>query len=218
MTNQARSFRRTVVKDTQGRYLIRFPKGYRDQLEASWPLLLFLHGAGERGRDLSAVRRHGPLADTSPDDLPCIVVAPQCGQDDWWNPTELTALLEVCLERYRVDMQRVYGTGISMGATGLWTWTSRIPHLIAAIAPICGRADPLWASGLVDVPAWAIHGAGDSVIPSEQSRTIVHAIQQAGGAARLTIVSDADHDVWTPFYSDPSFYAWLFAHENRISV
>jgi len=170
-STDARSFRRTHTRTAQGRYLLLAPDRYRETPEASWPLLLFLHGAGERGQDIDPVTRHGPLAEPSPDDLPLLIVAAQCPAGSWWTPADMLALRNECEERYRVDPARIYGTGISMGATGLWAVATDAPGRFAAIVPICGRADPLRAPALTDVPSWAFHGAQDAVIPP---RAIAH--------------------------------------------
>ena len=213
-TIDARSFRRFVPHHAEGRYLVQFPSAYREDLNRSWPLLLFLHGAGERGTDIEQVTRHGPLADSSPDELPFVIVAPQCPAGQWWRPQTVLALLDESLERYRIDADRVYGTGISMGATGLWDAAAERSDRFAAIVPICGRADPLRAPALGSLPVWAIHGAQDAVIPAEQSRTMVEAIRANGGSARLTIDADAGHNVWTDVYADRAVYDWLLSHER----
>lgn len=212
----ARSFRRSVPHRAEGRYLVQFPSAYREDLNRSWPLLLFLHGAGERGTDIQQVTRHGPLADTSPDDLPFVIIAPQCSAGQWWRPHTVVALLDECLERYRINAHRVYGTGVSMGGTGLWETAAERSDRFAAIVPICGRADPLRAPALGSLPVWAIHGAQDAVIPAEQSRTMVEALRSNDGTARLTINPDAGHDVWTGVYADPAVYNWLLSHERTL--
>jgi len=218
MCTEARSFQSTVVNRVQGRYLAAFPGSYRRELDRQWPLLLFLHGADERGIDLEHVTRHGPLASSSPEELPFVIVAPQCPGDAWWRPHALYALLRTCHERYRVDPTRFYGTGISMGGTGLWMLAASYPDLFAAVVPICGRADPLWAPSLVDTAVWAIHGAQDATIPPEQSRTIVDAIQNEGGNALLTIDPEARHDVWTDIYARREIYEWLLSHERTTAA
>ncbi|PEN14239.1 phospholipase [Longibacter salinarum] len=205
----ARSFLRVVTTEHQGRFLVRFPEGYRTDPSRRWPFLLFLHGAGERGRDLNLVQRHGPLSDSAPDEIPAIIVAPQCDLEDWWNAAALEALVESCLERYRVDEARMALTGISMGGSAAWELAARTPERWTAVAPICGRADPLRAPSLVDVPVWAFHGAQDTVIPAEQSKTMVDAIRSVDGEAKLTIDPDAAHEVWTDVYRGTEIYDWL---------
>ena len=105
-STDARSFRRTHTRTAQGRYLLLAPDRYRETPEASWPLLLFLHGAGERGQDIDPVTRHGPLAEPSPDDLPLLIVAAQCPAGSWWTPADMLALRNECEERYRADPLR----------------------------------------------------------------------------------------------------------------
>ncbi|MFO8232114.1 MAG: prolyl oligopeptidase family serine peptidase [Longimonas sp.] len=217
-SSKARSIRATLVHRVQMRYIVAFPSEYRSNLEKKWPLLLFLHGAGERGSDLKAVTRHGPLAETAASSDPFVVVAPQCPEDTWWDPHAVYALVRECHERYRVNPSRLYGTGISMGGTGIWNLSAKCPRLFAAIAPICGRADPLWASALTDVPIWAVHGAQDPTIPYEQSRTMVDAVQVHGGTARLTLDPEAGHDVWTRTYANSALYDWMLQHERKASL
>jgi len=205
----ARSFLRAVTTEHQGRFLVQFPAGYRTDPSRRWPLLLFLHGAGERGRNLDLVCRHGPLSADAPEEIPAVVVAPQCEPEAWWNAAALEALVDSCLERYRIDEARLAVTGISMGGTATWELASRAPERWSAVAPICGRADPLRASALTDLPVWAFHGAQDAVIPPEQSRTMVEAIRSVGGPAKLTVAPDAAHEVWTSVYADAEIYDWL---------
>jgi predicted peptidase len=209
-----RSFQRVVTRRVEGRYLVSFPDTYQDDLQRDWPLLLFLHGADERGSDLQKVRRHGPLATSAPNNLPFVVVAPQCPDGEWWAADRVGALVDECREAYRIDERRIYATGISMGGTGVWDLAARRPGLFAAVAPVCGRADPIRARALRDVPVWAVHGAQDSVIPPEQSRTMVEAVRAAGGTARLTMLPDAGHDVWTETYADSDIYDWLLEHQR----
>jgi predicted peptidase len=216
-TIDVRSYQRVFVQRVQGQYSVRLPPGYQTEAKRTWPLLLFLHGAGERGNTLQNTSRHGPLAARVPDDLPFVIVAPQCPEGRWWTPVNLMPLLDSVQETYRVDPMRTYGTGISMGGTGLWELAAACPDRFAAIAPICGRADPLRAPALRNVPVWIIHGEQDAVIPPEQSRAMAEALRRCGGTVRLTLDPDAGHDVWTSVYADPSFYDWLLSHERASS-
>ena len=205
----ARSFLRAVTTEHQGRFLVRFPDGYHSDTSRQWPLLMFLHGAGERGRNLNLVRRHGPLSADAPGDIPAVVIAPQCEPETWWEAAALEALVDSCLERYRVDEARLAVTGISMGGTATWELATRSPERWSAAAPICGRADPLRAAALKDLPVWAFHGAQDAVVPPEQSRTMVEAVRSVGGTAKLTVDPDAAHEVWPAVYEAPEIYDWL---------
>ncbi len=139
-------------------YLLYLPQDY-DQRE-SWPLLLFLHGSGERGDNLELVKKHGPpklVAEGR--DFPFIIVSPQCPKDRWWEPIELLALLDDLAGKYKVDADRVYLTGLSMGGFGTWRLAFQAPERFAAIAPICGGGEKYWAKRMASLPVWAFHGA-----------------------------------------------------------
>ena len=199
-------------------YLLYLPVGYADQ-QTRWPVILFLHGAGERGSDVQAVKRHGPpkLIERG-DDLPFIVVSPQCPANRWWVEEDLQRLLwELQMqiaEDYDVDRDRVYVTGISMGAFGTWMLAARRPECFAAAVPICGGGDSVWAERLREIPIWAFHGAKDNVITVEFSIQIVEAVRAAVGDVDLTIYPDAGHDSWTQTYDNQEVFRWLLDHRR----
>ncbi len=189
-------------------YLLYLPPDYDKQ--SAWPLVLFLHGAGERGSNLELVKRHGPpkLVEQGKD-FPFILVSPQCPAGKWWYPMELSALLDEIVERYKVDPDRIYVTGLSMGGFGTWSLAAYSPERFAAIVPICGGGEVLLANKYVHLPVWAFHGAKDSVVPLRRSQEMVEAINRAGGHARLTVYPNAGHDSWTATYDNPEVYQWL---------
>ena len=179
---------------------------------ARLPLVVALHGAGERGTDLADVARHGltrRLADGFRP--PFAVVAPQCPADRWWDLDALLALLDGALDRLGADPSRVAITGLSMGGYGAWGLATRAPERIAACAPVCGGGHPFFADRLRAVPIRAYHGALDEVVPLRASAEMVEAVNAAGGAATLTVYPDAAHDSWTPAYADDGLYAWFEA-------
>jgi predicted peptidase len=208
---------RAARLDTQVRvtldYLLYLPEDY-EQREA-WPLMLFLHGAGERGDDLELVKRHGPpkLVETN-EGFPFILVSPQCKPDRWWEPVELTALVDEIVAKHRVDEDRIYVTGLSMGGFGTWSLAAHAPARFAAIVPICGGGERYWAKRLKHLPVWVFHGAQDRVIPVERSREMVDALNQHGGNAKLTIYPEAGHDAWTDTYDNPELYEWLLQQKR----
>jgi predicted peptidase len=202
----------TQVKVKMG-YLLYLPKDYEKQ--ESWPLLLFLHGAGERGDDLELVKIHGPpklIAQGK--DLPFIVVSPQCPKDKWWEPIELVALLDEVSGNHKVDANRVYVTGLSMGGFGSWRLAFHAPNRLAAMAPICGGGETYWTTNFTNLPVWAFHGAKDAGVPVERSQAMVDALKTGGGNPKLTIYPDAGHDAWTETYNNPEFYKWLLAQKR----
>jgi pimeloyl-ACP methyl ester carboxylesterase len=199
-------------------YLLDLPRNYHHRPRSRWPLMLFLHGAGERGSDLSLVRKHGPPKLVAEWPLPFLLLSPQCPQGTSWSSMieDLIALLEDAKRRYRVDPARVYVTGLSMGGFGTWALAAARPDLIAAIAPICGGSDwfhgfPLRALRLWQMPVWAFHGAKDQVVPPEGSRELVALLKALGGPARLTVYPEASHDSWTATYENSELYRWLLS-------
>jgi predicted peptidase len=194
-------------------YLLYLPKDYEKQ--ASWPVLLFLHGSGERGDDLNLVKVHGPpKLIAAGKDLPFIVVSPQCPKEMNWEPIELVALLDEVGKKYKADPDRVCVTGLSMGGFGTWRLAAYAPERLAAIAPICGGGEKHWARRFAKLPVWAFHGAKDAGVPLERSEVMIEAIKKAGGEPKLTIYPDAGHDAWTETYNNPELYTWLLAQKR----
>ncbi|MBT5020168.1 prolyl oligopeptidase family serine peptidase [bacterium] len=192
-------------------YLLSLPENYESKDE--WPLILFLHGAGERGDNLDRVKIHGPpKLIASGEKLPFIVVSPQCPKDRWWNAVELTALLDEIVEKHNVDESRIYVTGLSMGGFGTWSLAMYSPKRFAAIAPICGGGDRQFGKYLKDIPAWIFHGAKDSAVPVQRSIEMAEAIKKSGGDPKLTIYPEANHDSWTESYANPELYDWFLSH------
>ena len=216
-------------------YLLGLPHGYATRPADRWPLLLFLHGALERGAELWNVARHGPpklllgAAGLSPAEGAVahtiretfIVVAPQCAHFEVWDDAALLDLIDHLVADHRVDRARIYVSGMSMGGFGVWSLAMRHPHRFAAIAPICGggrvadiaRTGRERAAELRRLGIWAFHGARDRVVPLEESERMVEAARRHGVAeARLTVYPEVEHDAWTATYANPDVYAWLLRH------
>ncbi len=213
----SRCSRKQITKKVSLKYLLYLPKGYGEKKDQKWPLMLFLHGAGERGDDLSLVKKHGPpkLIDQGKE-FPFIVVSPQCPINSWWpeQVDALTALLDEVQSKYAVDADRVYLTGLSMGGFGTWTLASRYPERFAAIAPICGGGDRYLVSRLKNVPAWVFHGEKDTTVPLQASKDMVDALKRAGGNVQFTTYPEAGHDSWTETYNNPKLYEWFLSHHR----
>jgi predicted peptidase len=197
-------------------YLLYLPTHYDQQ--DSWPLLLFLHGAGERGEDLELVKRHGPpklIEQGKP--FPFIVVSPQCPKDGSWStkPLELTALLDDIAAKYKVDRDRVYLTGLSMGGFGTWLLAGYAPERFAAILPICGGGEVFSTRRLTHMPVWVFHGAKDPVVPLKRSEEMVDALKKNNPNVKFTIYPDANHDSWTATYDNPEVYKWLLEQKRK---
>jgi predicted peptidase len=202
-------FEREITITVKLDYLLYLPAGYDDEKKV-WPLLVFLHGSGERGDDLEKVKVHGPpklIAEGKP--LPFIVVSPQAPRRRW-DPATLNALLDDLVAKHRVDKNRIYLTGLSMGGAGTWTLAGAYPERFAAIVPICGGGDPADAPKLKDIPVWVFHGAKDEAVPVSRSEEMVKALREAGATTvEFTVYPDAEHDSWTDTYANPKLYEWL---------
>ncbi len=212
----SRGFEKTVVLNLNCKYLLFLPEGYGKE-EQKWPLMLFLHGAGERGENLELVKKHGPPKIVGRrKDFPFVVVSPQCPAEQWWTEKNevLISLLDEIQSSYNVDSERTYLTGLSMGGYGTWALASAYPERFAAIAPICGGGKPFLARRLKDVPTWAFHGAKDNVVPLKESEQMVGSIKRSGGDARLTVYPDAGHDSWTAAYNNEELYDWFLSHRK----
>ena len=207
---RCRSFKKAISKTVGYDYLLFLPKGYDPKADKKWPLILFLHGAGERGTNVWLVSVHGPPKLVKPVVPPAkgesdearqqreaaskllaenfIVVSPQCPEGGRWDNDTLLALLDHIVAPHKVDTSRVYLTGLSMGGFGTWSLGCRFPDRFAALAPICGggeRIDILIASrrnkaALQSLGVWAFHGGKDATVPPEESQKMVDALKRAG--------------------------------------
>lgn len=205
----------TIERVTRLGYLLFLPQGYSANPDQRWPLILYLHGAGERGDDLELVKIHGiPKIVEQQPDFPFITVSPQCPGESWWweHHLMLKALLEEILARYDVDETRVYLTGNSMGGFGAWSLSIAYPEMFAAIAPICGGGIAGFAPALKNVPVWAFHGAEDDVVNPEISQQMVDALRACGGDVKFTLYPQVGHDSWTQTYDNPELYEWFLAY------
>lgn len=210
-------FRRIRLDGVMYDYCIYVPPEYDP--EKPWPLILFLHGSGERGDDGllqtevgigRAIRRDRTLC-------PAIVVMPQCRAGGDWSG-DMAKLAMSCVEQtrraYSVDADRIYLTGLSLGGFGTWLIGANIPSYFAALAPICGFYDPKQAESLREVPIWVFHGDKDTAVPVEKSREMVAALRAVGANVQYTEYADGNHNVWDRTYSHREFWRWLLAQRR----
>ena len=179
------------------------------------PLLLFLHGMGERGNDLSLVELHGPpRLIRSGTDFPFIVAAPQCPMGKVWQIEPLIALLNALIEDHDVDQSRIYVTGLSMGGAATWALANACPGRFAAIAPICGPFTMVDPENLKGTPTWCFHGAIDETVSVNDSLRMARWLRESGADIRLTLYPEAGHDCWTEAYEGDELYQWFLTHSN----
>lgn len=216
------SFTQVVVKTNQLRFLLSLPKDYAADPAKKWPLVLFLHGAGERGTDLQKVAVHGPpKLVRAGREFPFILASPQCPEGQVWDADTLIALVDTLQTQLRVDAKRTYATGLSMGGYGTWALASKFPDRFAAVAPVCGGGErirallPSQREALKTLGVWAFHGGKDNVVAPSESERMVDAFKKAGVTdIQLTVYPEDGHDSWTHAYTEPTFYDWLLKHSR----
>lgn len=217
MSQASKNFEKQIVKTVRFKYLVYMPDDVEYSSDKKLPLILFLHGAGERGDDIDLVKKHGIPKLCEEMKLPFITVSPQCPEDSWWTQeTEaLKALLDEITANYYVDTDRIYLTGLSMGGFGTWEMAVHYPDLFAAIAPMCGGGKIEKAYLIKDLPIWVFHGAKDPVVPIENSKKMVDKLKELGSNVKFTVYPEAEHDCWTQSYSNPELYKWFLTHKKE---
>jgi predicted peptidase len=205
-----------------------------------FPLVLFLHGAGERGDNNRSQLRHGVRRFALPEartEYPAFVLVPQCPAGESRNagywlgrhpkarghggaegsgslPSMLLDLVRATMEECPVDPRRIYITGISMGGFATWALMAMRPDLFAAAVPVCGGGDPGWAPRIKDIPVWAFHGSNDTVVPVDYTRRMIKSLRAAGGDPKYTEYAGVGHDSWTPAYREPDLLDWIFGKQK----
>ncbi len=180
-------------------------------------LMIFLHGAGERGEDLEVVKVNGvPKLLAQGMDIPAVVICPQCPSDIVWTNIVFAVkeLIDKTVEEFEIDKNLITITGISMGAFGTWEMGLTYPGLFAAMAPVCGGGMSWRTALLRDIPIWAFHGDCDDLVPIKNSLDMVDGVNANGGNAKLTIFHGIGHDSWTPAYEETTVIDWLLAQRK----
>ncbi len=224
-------FESHVYTDAAGQslpYRLLKPAGY-DAAKGPYPLLIFLHGAGERGTDNRLQLTHGkPFMRKAAAERGSFVLAPQCPAEGMWAGRHwseanhalaekssrqmrlLTELLESLEKEYTIDRDRLYVMGLSMGGFGTWDIIERYPQRFAAAAPICGGGDETLAARIAGVPIWVFHGDTDTAVPVARSREMVKALKAAGGKPRYSEYPGVGHNSWTPAFNEPELLKWMY--------
>lgn len=224
-----------VRDDNELLYRFMIPENYNQDSTEKYPVVLFLHGAGERGNDNEKQLTYIDEifgANKMRKEHPCFVIVPQCPENKKWvevdwslmsnkQPAQMSeslkltiSLLYTIIRKYNIDSNRIYVVGLSMGGYGTWDVISRFPYLFAAAIPICGGGDEAQASKLADVPIWAFHGTKDKVVPVERSRNMVEAISKAGGKPKYTEFPNRGHLVWNSAFATTGIWDWLFSQSK----
>jgi predicted peptidase len=232
-------FEKRVYANAEGNELpYRLIKPKTHDKKEKYPLVILLHGIGERGDDNEAQLKWGAkefVTEENMEKYPCFLAIPQCPISDFWasalrdlskdfkmseEPTQaLIMVLELVIalqdEFPRVDPDRLYITGLSMGGFGTWEAIQRKPDLFAAAVPICGGGDVSQAARLTKLPIWIFHGGEDQLVNPKWSRDMFEAIKKAGGNPKYTEYPNVGHHSWIPAYSDPELFEWLFSQKKN---
>jgi len=195
------------------RMLLFLPKDYVASGPAQ-PLVVHLHGAGERGNDLAVVRRESlPRRIDEGFHLPAVVASPQCPPGHSWDSQQVMAVIDHLQREFNIDSRRIYLTGYSMGGYGVWKTAALNPEQFAAIVPICGGGETDWATQLSRIPVWAFHGQRDESVAVTETTKMIDAIELAGGTPQLTVYPEGRHNVWGDVYQDNTLFTWLLSHQ-----
>ena len=213
-----KSFSAPVTLQVGYRYLEYLPHGYQATGSKTWPLVIFLHGAGERGNDLNQIKKHGPPKEIANGrKVDAVVVCPQCPPEQLWSSHGVHALTQEIIRTHPIDQQRVYLTGLSMGGFGTWETAIDYPNTYAALVPICGGSGVrfLLSSRIKHIPQWIFHGAKDPVVDPKFSEKMHDLLKKHGADVRLTIYPEAQHDSWTAAYGTDELWSWLFLQNRK---
>lgn len=199
----------------QMNYLLYLPEDYASDSTRTWPMMVFLHGVGESGKDLEKIKMHGPPKMIEEGyKFPFVVVSPQA-QERGWRPEFVQKLVLEIQDKYKVDKDRTYLTGLSMGGFGTWYTAQMYPELFAAILPICGGGDSQNTWSLENMPIWCFHGAKDKIVPISSSQIMIDSLKKYQNPnIKFTIYPDAEHDSWTDTYNNRAIYDWLLSHKR----
>ncbi len=207
------SFSSKLQKPVSLRYLIWMPSGKRPK--GGWPLVIFLHGSGERGNDLHQTLVHGwPEMASKGKSFPFILVAPQAPAHRDWDVDEIEGLRRRLLHKTHANPDRVILTGLSMGGIGSWNYAEAYPETLAALIPVCGYGDTDGAERITPLPVWAFHGADDKVVPTANDQRMVDELKKVGGNVRFTLYQNVGHDSWDKAYAEPELIPWLLEQKR----
>ena len=198
-----------IVQKRELAYALHIPKNAKEKK----PLIIFLHGSGEKGMDIEKVKVHGPFKYLKSHDLDAYVLAPQCPENEYWNEEVLYRLILKIQKEYNIDHSRIYLTGLSMGAWGAWNLAFAHPETFAALVPIAGYVDriPMVENCKIKaIPIRIFHGLLDDVVNVEYSITMYKKLKSCNVNVELTIFDDANHDSWSRVYDNQEIYDWMF--------
>lgn len=207
-------YKQEVKTSLQVSYILDYPKDAKTEV----PLIVFLHGSGERGNDLELVKRNGPLQYKHLIKEQVAILAPQCPEGQWWDTEEIYHLIKEIQKKYKIDANRIYLTGLSMGGWGAWKLANEHPELFSALAPVCAPSDR-WMKATIHrykgLPIRIYHGGNDDVVSPMASIDMYQALKRENIDTKLIIFPDDNHNSWDSTYSNPEFYEWILSKKKN---
>jgi len=207
------SMKTEIIQKKELGYALHIPKNTKEKK----PLIIFLHGSGEKGTDIEKVKVHGPFKYMKTHELDAYVLAPQCPENEYWDSEVLYRLIQKIQKENNIDASRIYLTGLSMGGWGAWNLAFAHPEMFAALVPICGfvdRVPMIEDCKIKSIPIRIFHGLMDDVVDISYATTIYKKLKACNANVSLTIFDDANHDSWTRVYDNPEIYDWMFKQQK----
>lgn len=215
---KAQEIKAELNKEVKKIEKISYILDYPQKTKGNVPLIVFLHGSGERGNNLELVKAHSPFTYKNLIKEPVAILAPQCPANSWWDTETLYQLIREIQSKYKIDASRIYITGLSMGGWGTWKLAMEHPEMFAAIAPVCAPSDRVMeanADQFKNLPIKIFHGGNDDIVSPINSINMYQAVKKVNPTASLTIFPDDNHNSWDSTYSDPKFYEWMLSQKKK---
>lgn len=206
--------KKEIKKEQKISYILDYPENAKGKV----PLMVFLHGSGERGDNLEMVKAHSPFTYKNLFPEPVAILAPQCPKDVWWDTEAVYYLIKEIQQKYQIDDSRIILTGLSMGGWGTLKLAMEHPELFSAVVPVCAPVDRLMkvrVSQYKDLPMKIFHGGNDDIVSPMNSIEIYQEIKKVNKNVELTIFPDDNHNSWDSTYSNPKLYEWMLAQKNN---
>ena len=207
-------FKKEIKKEQKISYVLDYPENVKGKV----PLMVFLHGSGERGDNLDLVKAHSPFTYKNLFPEPVAILAPQCPKDVWWDTEAVYYLIKEIQQKYQIDDSRIMLTGLSMGGWGTLKLAMEHPELFSAVVAVCPPVDRLMkvrASQYKDLPMKIFHGGNDDIVSPMNSIEIYQEIKKVNKNIELTIFPDDNHNSWDSTYSNPKLYEWMLAQKKN---
>lgn len=207
-------FKKEVKVEKSISYILDLPNDAKSKL----PLIVFLHGSGERGANLEMVKAHSPFTYKNLIKEPVAILAPQCPENTWWDTQAIYFLIKEIVQKYKIDESRIYLTGLSMGGWGTLKLAGEHPEMFAAVAPVCAPTDRVMLANIHNYKEMNIkiyHGGMDNVVLPENAFNFWMALHPVNPKAELIVFPNDNHNSWDSTYSNPEFYKWLLSQKKK---